>query len=152
VSTPAENETVTRGDIDAYEAAFEYLADALAVAARTFEQAADMPGVAQSFAAAISGVAALGNGELHTAIAHLRGAVSEFPNRTDGRLDHFGISYAEALAHAGDVDAAAEALAEMRRNRHPGHRHVESASLLAAAWVAAARTRFASTGPVSGGG
>jgi DNA-binding CsgD family transcriptional regulator len=118
-----------------------YLADVLAVAARTFEQAADVPGVAQSFAAAVSGVAALGNGELHTAVARLRRAVNEFPNRTDGGLYHFGIFYAEALAHAGDVDAAAQALAQMRRNRHPGHRHMESASLLAAAWVAAARGR-----------
>jgi len=116
-----------------------YLTQAVAVAARTYQQAADVPGVAQSFAAAISAIAALGSGDLSTAVAGLRRAVSEFPDRTDGGLYHFGISYAVALAHTGGVDAAAEALDQMRRNRHPGHRHIESDSLLAAAWVAAAR-------------
>jgi DNA-binding CsgD family transcriptional regulator/tetratricopeptide (TPR) repeat protein len=127
-----------------------YLPQAVAVAARTYQQAADVPGVAQSFAAAISGIAALGSGDLSTAVAGLRRAVSEFPDRTDGGLYHFGISYAVALAHTGDVDAAAEALAQMRRYRHPGHRHIESDSLLAAAWVAAAQGRISQARNLAG--
>ena len=86
-------------------------------------------------------MAALGNGDLHTATERLRYAVDEFAGRTDGGSYHFGIDYAEALARTGDVDAAAEALAQMQRNPHPAHAYRESDSLLAAAWVAAARGR-----------
>ena len=41
-----------------------FLAEALAFAEQTFEQCADVPGVARTFAAAIRGVAALGNGDV----------------------------------------------------------------------------------------
>ena len=112
---------------------------AVAVADRTYRQCADVPGAAQTFAAAISGAAALSNGDLHTATERLRYAIDGFAGRTDGGSYHFGIDYAEALARTGDVDAAAEALAQMQRNRHPAHAYRESASRLAAAWVAAAR-------------
>jgi DNA-binding CsgD family transcriptional regulator len=117
------------------------LREALSVADRTHQQCADIPGVTQTFATAISGAAALGNGDLRAAIKHLRLAVIEFGDRTDGCAYHFGIDYVEALARTGDVDAAAEALAQMQRNRHPAHAYRESDSLLAAAWVAAARGR-----------
>lgn len=130
-----------------------YLADALAVAARTFEQAADVPGVAQSFAAAVSGVAALGNGELHTAVACLRRAVNEFPNRTDGGLYHFGIFYARGARpcwrrRCSRASACPDAAQSPSRPPpygicKPAGRRMGGSS---------ARTHFASTGPGSGGG
>jgi DNA-binding CsgD family transcriptional regulator len=117
------------------------LPDAVTVATRAYRQWAAVPGIAQTFAAAISGTAALATGTLKTAIERLRSAVTEFGDRTDGGAYHFGIDLVEALARSGDVDAAAEALAHMQRNRHPAHAYRESDSLLAAAWVAAARGR-----------
>jgi len=117
------------------------LAEALAFAEQTYRQCADVPGFAQTFAVAIRGMAALANGDVNTATKYLGDAVAEFADRTDGGSYHFGISHARALACAGALDAADEALAHMQRNRHPAHAYLESASLLAAAWVAAARGR-----------
>lgn len=56
----------------------------------------------------VKGVAALGTGDLHTAVECLRSAVADFElaNTTHGASYHFGIDYTEALARAGDVDAA----------------------------------------------
>jgi DNA-binding CsgD family transcriptional regulator len=113
--------------------------EALALAARTYEQCAEVPGRAQTFAAAIAGIAALARGDLRTAVEHLRHAVSEFGEATDGGSYNFGIDYTEALARTGDVDAAAVALDQMQRSRHPAHAYRESDSLLAAGWLAAAR-------------
>lgn len=115
-----------------------FLAEALAFADQTYRQCADVPGFAQAFAAAIRGMAALGDGDVNTATKYLGDAVAEFADRADGGSYHFGISHARALACAGDLDAADEALAHMQRNRHPAHAYLESASLLAAAWVVAA--------------
>lgn len=113
--------------------------EALALAARTYEQCAEVPGRAQTFAAAIAGIAALARGDLRTAVEHLRHAVSEFGEATDGGSYNFGIDYTEALARTGDVDAAAVALDQMQQSRHPAHAYRESDSLLAAGWLAAAR-------------
>ena len=117
------------------------LAEALAFAEQTYQQCADVPGVAQTFAAAIRGVAALGNGDVNTATEYLGDAVAEFADRTDGGWYHFGIYYAEALARKGDLDEASEVLAQVQRRRHPAHAYLESVSLLAAAWVAAGHGR-----------
>jgi ATP/maltotriose-dependent transcriptional regulator MalT len=87
-------------------------------------------------------MAALGNGDLHTATERLRSAVAGFTDRTDGGWYHFGIYYTEALARKGDLDAASEVLAQVQRSRHPAHLYRESDTLLAAAWVAAARGRI----------
>jgi ATP/maltotriose-dependent transcriptional regulator MalT len=46
-----------------------------------------------------------------------------------------------ALAQAGDIDAALNALSKMHARRHPAHAFEESEALLATAWVAAARGR-----------
>jgi ATP/maltotriose-dependent transcriptional regulator MalT len=113
--------------------------EALTVANRTAQQCAAVPGRAQTFAAAISGIAALASGDLSTAVERLRHAVTEFAEATDGGSYNFGIDYAEALARSGDIDAATEALAQMQRSRHPAHVYRESDSLLAEAWLAAAR-------------
>jgi DNA-binding CsgD family transcriptional regulator/tetratricopeptide (TPR) repeat protein len=117
------------------------LEQALAVASRTSQHCADAAGRTQSFATAISGKVALGHGDLRTAIECLRCAVADFADDTDGASYNFGIDYAEALARSGDIDAADEALADMRRNRHPAHAYRESDSLLAAAWLLSARGR-----------
>jgi DNA-binding NarL/FixJ family response regulator len=117
------------------------VSEALAVADCSFQQCPDVPGPAESFAAAISGMAALGNGDLHTATERLRGAVAGFADRTDGGWYHFGIYYAEALARKGELVAATEVLAEVQRSRHPAHFYRDSDRLLAAAWVAAAHGR-----------
>jgi len=118
-----------------------FLAEALAFAERTYQQCADVAGVAQTFAAAVRGMAALGNGDVSTATEYLSNAVAEFAERADGGSYHFGIALTEALACKGDLQAADEALARMQRNRHPAHAYLESASRVAAAWVAAARGR-----------
>jgi ATP/maltotriose-dependent transcriptional regulator MalT len=108
---------------------------------RTSRHCADAAGRAQSFATAISGKTALGHGDLRTAIECLRCAVADFADDTDGASYHFGIDYAEALARSGDINAAADALAEMERNRHPAHAYREADSILAAAWLLSARGR-----------
>ncbi len=115
--------------------------EALAVADRTYRQCSDVPGITRACAAAISGMAALSNGDLHIATERLRHAVNEFAGRTDGGSHHIGIYYVEALARTGSIEAAEEALTQTQRNRHPAHAYLESESRLAAAWVAAARGR-----------
>ena len=82
------------------------LPEVLAIASQTSRHCANAAGRAQSFATAISGRVALGNGDLHTAIECLRCAVADFADATDGASYNFGIDYAEALARSGDVNAA----------------------------------------------
>jgi DNA-binding CsgD family transcriptional regulator len=117
------------------------LAEAMIVAERTRQRCAGVPGIAQAFAAAVSGMAALANGHLLTATQYLRQAFTEFSARTDGGSYHFGISYAEALARTGDLDAAGEVLAQVQQTRHPAHAFRESDDRLVAGWLAAARGR-----------
>ncbi|MEA2484278.1 MAG: hypothetical protein QOC55_2225 [Thermoleophilaceae bacterium] len=108
---------------------------------RTLQNCADAAGRAQSFATAISGKTALAHGNLRTAIECLRCAVADFADDTDGASYHFGIDYAEALARCGDINAAADALADMEQNRHPAHAYREADRLLACAWLLSARGR-----------
>jgi len=117
------------------------LPEAVSLAERTYQQYSVVPGAAQIFSNAISGMAALAVGELDTAVERLGNAVMGLGDRTDGGAYHFGIDYVEALARSGDAEAATEALAQMERNRHPAHVYRESDSLLAGAWVSAARGR-----------
>jgi DNA-binding CsgD family transcriptional regulator len=126
------------------------LPEALAVADRYYQECPDVPGPAQSFAAAISGIAALGVGDLDTAIERLHIAIDGFTDRTDGGWYHFGIYYVEALARKGDLDAASELLAQVQRSRHPAHVYRESDTLLAAAWVAAAYGRTSQARELAG--
>jgi hypothetical protein len=65
--------------------------------------------------------AALGNGDLHTALEFLRSALTEFElsKTTTGASYHFGIFYTEAVARAGHIDAALQALSQMQRSRNP---------------------------------
>ncbi|MBV8785547.1 MAG: LuxR family transcriptional regulator [Mycobacterium sp.] len=126
------------------------ITEALTVANRTYQQCADVPGRALTFAAAISGRAALASGDLRTAVERLGQAVTELAEATDGGSHNFGIDYAVALALTGDVDAAAVALAQMTRRRHPAHAYRESDSLLAEAWVAAVRGHISSAQALAG--
>jgi DNA-binding CsgD family transcriptional regulator len=115
------------------------LPEVLAIASQTSRHCANAAGRAPSFATAISGRVALGNGDLHTAIECLRCAVADFADDTDGASYNFGIDYAEALARSGNVDAAAAALSRMQRNRHPALAYRDPDSFLAAAWLLSAR-------------
>ena len=117
--------------------------DAFTVAVRTVRLCAEAPGICPAVANATHGLAALAAGDLPTAVDDLRGALSEFAvlGNTTGFICQFGAAYVEALARAGHVDAAEQALAEMERSRHPALVFIESDRLLAVAWVAAAAGR-----------
>jgi DNA-binding CsgD family transcriptional regulator/tetratricopeptide (TPR) repeat protein len=120
------------------------LSQALTVAERTHNLCTDVPGIARTMATGTKGAVALATGELNTAVECLRSAITDFDlaNTTyGGGSYHFAIYYTEALARAGDVEAALDALSRMQRDRHPAHAYRESDNLLAAAWVAAARAR-----------
>lgn len=116
---------------------------AVAAAESTSLKCAKVPGVSRSVTTAITGMAALGTGDLATAVECLGDAIHELSDRADssGALHRFRIAYAEALARSGGVDAARRALSQMQASRHPSLVFVESDSLLAAAWVAAAMGR-----------
>lgn len=113
---------------------------ALAAAKSTSLKCAKVPGVSRSVARAIAGMAALGAGDLATAVQCLRDAIDELTDGADstGSLHRFTIAYTEALARSGEVEAARRAHAQMQACRHPSLSFVESESLLATAWVAAA--------------
>lgn len=147
---------------DSPEAAYQaialniVLADALILAgcieeARTLseqlkQQWADIPGVPHSVATMINGLAALAHGDTATALANLSAAITE-AEATESRTSRNGLSYllwiayTEALARAGQADAALDAQHRMQRSRHPTYVFTESALLHASAWVAAARGR-----------
>ena len=118
-----------------------HIAQAGMVVKRAYQQYADVPGIPHTTATAAKGVAALANGDLHTAVECLRRATDECERRqaNPGLNYHFLVFYTEALARAGKVDAAVQALTRMQQRRHPSYAFIESDSLLAGAWVAAAR-------------
>ena len=130
---------VTNGCID----------EALTIGDRVGHQWADLPKAPQIIATAINGVVALGYGDLATAHQLLEAALDrrELAAGQDG-LPYLGvgywlaIAYTEALARAGQAEAALEALEQMRRSRHPAYEFLEPNRLLAEAWVAAARGRL----------
>ena len=130
---------VTNGCID----------EALTIGDRVGHQWADLPKVPQVIATAINGVVALGYGDLATAQRLLNAAMlrRELHQVNDDGLPYLGVGYwlalafTEALARAGQVDAAAEMLATTQRTRHPAYAFLEPNRLLAHAWVAAARGR-----------
>lgn len=129
---------VTNGCID----------DALSVGERLRRQWADLPKAPQYIATAINGVVALGHGDLVTAQKLLEaGLARKELRREEGGLPYLGVgywlsvAYTEVLARAGRIDAAVDALAQMQQSRHPAYVFLEANSVLAAAWVAAARGR-----------
>lgn len=111
----------------------------------------DLPKVPQNIATAVTGVAALACGDLPTALNAL-GTVLQADDQSQlgpgmsypylGVGYWLGVNYTEALARAGQIDAASEALEEVQHNPHPAYVFIESNVLLAAAWVAAAKGRI----------
>ncbi|MFL6118487.1 LuxR C-terminal-related transcriptional regulator [Actinophytocola sp.] len=117
-----------------------YLAQADAVAARCRDEAAEMPGVPLLFAAALTGHAELARGHLRDAVRWLREALAGFTVVDPaGRVFDCLLWLTQALATAGDTDAARRALADMEANRHHGFVYREPEVLLARATVAAAQ-------------
>ncbi len=122
--------------------------EALTIAGRVGQQWAGLPKVPQIIATAIDGVAALGYGDLATACSLLEAALTRKELRAEqSGLPYLGVGYwlavahTEALARAGQTEAATEAMVAMQRSRHPAYRFLEPNRMLAEAWVAAARGR-----------
>lgn len=125
--------------------------EALTVGERVGQQWAGLPKVPQIIATAIDGVAALGSGDLATACSLLQAALARREIRPEqAGLPYLGVgywlavAYTEALARAGQAEAALEAMATMQASRHPAYSFIESNRMLAEAWVAAARGRSSS--------
>lgn len=132
-------------------------ADALALAGcigevralgdRIKQQWAGTLGVAHTVASMISGLGALAGGDIPLALTDLHAAIVE-AEEAESRTGGSGVSYllwvayTEALARAGDCEAATEAQERMRSGRHPAYIFAESAFQHAAAWVAAARAHL----------
>jgi DNA-binding CsgD family transcriptional regulator len=119
------------------------IGQAVAAAQHTYEKFMNLPGRARSAATAISGMAALGAGDLPTALRCLRSAVADFEAYSDttGALYRFVIVYTQALARSGTIDGALNWMGRMQGVAHPSCVFVESDRLLSTAWVAAARGR-----------
>jgi DNA-binding CsgD family transcriptional regulator len=111
--------------------------DALDVAKRTRQQAANLPGAAQFLGGAIAGRAALGAGDLHSACLLLEqaaeGLSASYPIGWGYR---YNVPRATALAIRGLTDEAAAALAELDKVRRR-FRSLDHERSLARAWVAA---------------
>ena len=112
--------------------------DALDVAERVREQAADLPGAAQLLGPAVAGRAALGAGGLDAACALLDQAAIALS--ASGYAMGWGFRYhiprTTALAMRGSVDEAAAGLAALELVRRP-FRSLDYERSLARAWVVA---------------
>ena len=115
------------------------VADALEVAERTRQQAANLPGAAQLLGAAVAGRAALGAGDLGGA-----GVLLEQAAETVVRIASLGwgyrytISRATVLAMRGSTDEAAAALAALDKVQRR-FRLLDHEQSVARAWVAASQ-------------
>jgi DNA-binding CsgD family transcriptional regulator len=111
--------------------------DAVDVAERTRQQAADLPGTAQLLGAAIAGRAALGAGDLHNACLLLEQAAAGLSKSHPGGWGYrYRIAHATALAIHGRISEAAAALAALGKVRRR-FRSLDYEQSLARAWVAA---------------
>jgi DNA-binding CsgD family transcriptional regulator len=112
--------------------------DAVDVAERLRQQAADLPGAAQLLAAAVAGRAALGAGRLHTACLLLQYAADALSDL--GYAIGWGYRYhvprATALAMRGSIAEAAAALEALDKLHRP-FRLLDYERSVAQAWVAA---------------
>lgn len=102
------------------------------------------PSTARSMAAAIAGMVALAAGDLPAALRQLpaESAAEDADMVLANSFYRFHLLRAQALARIGDVDAAEEAMRIAEGDRHPTYVLVEPNSLLAKAWLAAARQRI----------
>jgi DNA-binding CsgD family transcriptional regulator len=112
--------------------------DAVDVAERLRQQAADLPGAAQLLGAALAGRAALGAGRLHTACSLLQYAADALSDL--GYVIGWGYRYhvprATALAMRGSTAEAAAALEALDKLERP-FRLLDYERSVARAWVAA---------------
>ena len=115
--------------------------EARATALETQRRCADMPGIASTVATAISGLAALGHGDLRTAKEEMTTANAIFAQLGEPSTlcYRFSIVTVEVLARLGELTAATTALGAVTRLKHPSFAYLEPDRLLATAWVAAAR-------------
>ena len=118
-----------------------YLEEARQVATNIRHATAEMPGVPQLFIATITGLIALGQGDLPEATRLLRQANAGFTT-----VDELGgwrfqalLGLTQALGMAGEGDAATRTLTELGTCRTPALRFLEPEALLAKAWAAAAQ-------------
>ena len=113
------------------------IADALEVAERVRQQAADLPGAAQLLGSAVAGRAALGAGRLDTACVMLeRAAEGLSASHAIGWGYRYHIPRTIALAVRGSTDEAAAMHSALDKLRRP-FRSLDYESSLARAWVAA---------------
>ncbi|ORW96734.1 helix-turn-helix transcriptional regulator [Mycobacterium sp. IEC1808] len=112
------------------------IADALDVADRVRQQAADLPGAAQLLGAAVAGRAALGAGRLKSARTLLAQAVGLSATHALGWGYRYSVSRASALAMCGSTAEAATVLAAVDSQRRP-FRQLDFERSVARAWVAA---------------
>jgi DNA-binding CsgD family transcriptional regulator len=112
---------------------------ALEVAERLRQEAADLPGSAQLMSTAVAGRAALGAGRLATACSLLGRVVEQFSAAGDtiGLGYRYQHSHAITLALLGESVKAAAALAALHERAHPSFRFMDFERALAQAWVAA---------------
>ena len=114
--------------------------DAVAVAERAREQAADLPGTANLLGAAVAGRAALGAGDLTTACSLLQQAAAGLS--ASGHVIGWGYSYrfplSTALAIRGASGEAAAGFAALHELRRP-FRALDYERNLACSWVAASQ-------------
>lgn len=104
----------------------------------------DTPLDPSAVAAAIAGAAASANGDLAVAQSQFAEAIANIESRHDisGGLYLFWLAHTEALARAGKIDAALDALEQVEHYRHPSYTFVESNRLRVSGWVAAAQGRI----------
>lgn len=112
--------------------------DALEVAERIRQQAADLPGAAQLLGAATAGRADVGAGRLDSAVRWLGQSAVGFSasGYSLGWGYRYQIPYATALAMRGATQEAADALAALERVRRT-FRSLDFERSLAKAWLAA---------------
>ncbi|MGO9033037.1 LuxR C-terminal-related transcriptional regulator [Mycobacterium sp.] len=115
------------------------IGDAVEVAERVRQQAADLPGAAQLLGSAVAGRAALGAGRLDTACAMLeQGAEGLSASHAIGWGYRYHIPRTTALAMRGSTDEAAAMLAVLDKLLRP-FRSLDYECSLARAWVVASQ-------------
>jgi DNA-binding CsgD family transcriptional regulator len=116
------------------------ISDALDVAARVRQQAADLPGAAGSLGAAIAGRAALGAGDLDTSCALLEEAAAALSasGHAIGWGYRYHVPHTTALAMRGCTGEAAAVLGALDKLRRP-FRSLDYERSLARAWVSASQ-------------
>ena len=114
--------------------------DALDVAERVRQQAADLPGAAESLGAAVAGRAALGAGNLYTSCALLEEAAAAFSvsGHAIGWGYRYHVPYTTALAIRGCTGRAAAVLGALDKLRRP-FRSLDYERSVARAWVSASQ-------------